>query len=172
MISVKLIGDWNKAEFLLATLGPNLSKVGIFAQKKIATIYIDLVKQHLQNQDIPGWTPLSKDYAKRKNKKYGHEELLMASMTFYQSIKIWKEEDKYFAGIPSNLNYPNGKSVARIASIHEDWSYLPGKPHRPLWGYTFEMDLGGFRGVRKEVNHIIKTKLAEKGYPIKNLSFF
>lgn len=167
MTHFRMFGDWDRAKKLLNKLPKELQDISISTQRSITESFVRKIKAHLKSQDIPGWTPLNPKYADKKMGTYGHEDILMASLDYYQSIKAWRQDKVYYAGVPTGLHYDNGKEIARVARIHEDWSMMPGKPHRPLWSYTFETDLGGLKGLQKTTRDIIKKKLIAKGYPIK-----
>lgn len=170
-VNVKLFGPWNKVRTLLNNLKPNLKEIAVASQRTIAERYVRKVKAHLRNQDIPGWTPLSNRYADTKMAKYGHEDILVASWEYYESIRAWRENGVYHAGVPRGLTYDNGTEISRVAAIHEAWSYASGRPYRPLWDYTIKEDMGGLRGLKAAVNEVIKTKLKQKGYPINSFRF-
>lgn len=163
----RMYGDWGKAKKLLDALPKELNDVSISVQRSITESLVRKVKAHLKNQDIPGWTPLSAKYADKKMGEYGHEDMLMASLDYYTSIKTWRQNKAYYAGVPKGLHYPNGREISAVAQIHENWSLQPGKPYRPLWSYTFTNDLGGMTGLQKFTKELIKKKLLSKGYPIK-----
>lgn len=166
MYSFKLIGDWDKVTKLLKALPNEVKSISISTQRSIAESYARKIKNHILSQDIPGWTPLDPRYADRKMGEFGREEMLMRSLDYYQSIKAWRENNTYLAGVPQGLHYENGIEIARVARIHEDWAMTPGRPHRPLWIYTFEKDLGGTNGLKKLATNLMKKKLQAKGYPI------
>lgn len=168
-MEAKLFGPWNKVSKLLNKLPYELKEIGIASQRSVAEKYVRKVKAHLSNQDVPGWTPLSSRYADRKMGKFGHEEILIASWQYYENIKAWRENNVYHAGVPKGLTYDNGTEIAVVAKIHEDWSMIPGKPHRPLWNYTLNEDMGGLKGIKATVNEIIIGRLIKKGYPIDSL---
>jgi hypothetical protein len=168
-INFSLFGDWDRVKRLMNSLPRNLQLISISAQRSVAERYARKVKAHLKNQDIKGWTPLSSKYADKKMAKYGEEDLLIASWDYYNAIKAWRTNKVYSAGVPAGLIYPNGKEIAKIAQIHEAWSYMAGRPHRPLWTYTLNNDMGGLKGMRNTVNKIIRDKLRERGYPVKPL---
>ncbi len=168
-IDFKLFGPWNKVKALFQDLPKNLKDITTSSQRSIAEKYARKIKAHLRDQDIPGWTPLSPRYADQKMGKYGNEDILLASWKYYESIKVWRQGGIYHVGVPKTETYPNGKEVSKIAALHEAWSTMPGRPHRPLWGYTFKEDMGGLSGVHKAINQLIKEKLQAKGYPVKKL---
>lgn len=168
-MKVKLIGDWAKASRLINHLDKNIRDASIRSQRKIADRYVRLVKSHLRNQDIPGWTPLNPRTADYKMGKYGNEDILLSTHLLYDSIQSWRSNGVYFAGIKRGEAYERGTEVARIAEIHEAWSFMPGMPHRPLWSYTYEVDLGGKKGVREIFITELKRRLQAKGYPIRRL---
>lgn len=168
-MEIKLFGPWNKVSRLLNQLPRELKDISISSQRSVAEKFVRKIKNHLSNQDIPGWTPLSNSYADRKMGKFGHEEILIASWQYYESIKTWRENNSYHAGVPKGVSYENGTEIAAVAKIHEDWSMIPGKPHRPLWNFTINEDMGGLKGIKKTVNEIIITRLIKKGYPINSL---
>jgi hypothetical protein len=170
-MKVTLIGDWAKTTRLIGSLDRNIKEASIKAQRKIADRYVRLVKAHLRNQDIPGWTPLNPAYADYKMGKYGHEDILLRTYLMYDSIESWRSHNVYFAGIKKGHRYKSGVEVARVAEIHEIWSTVPGKPHRPLWSYTWRKDMGGNKGVREDFIEEIKNRLKQKGYPVRRLRF-
>jgi len=170
-VNIKLFGPWVQVDNLLKQLAPNLRTIAISAQRKIAEKYVRKVKAHLKNQDIPGWTPLSDRYADYKMGKYGNEDMLIATWDYYDSIKAWRSGGVYHAGVPKGVTYPNGNEISRIAEIHETWSSISGKPKRPLWGYTLKKDMGGLKGIKKDINEIVVEKLRAKGYPINSFRF-
>lgn len=170
-LDIKLFGPWGKVKSMFNLLPNDLKTISTSTQRSIAESFIRKVKSHLINQDIPGWTPLSPKYADSKMAKYGHEDILIASWDYYDSIRAWRKNGIYYAGVPEGLHYKKGIEIARVAKIHEDWSLSPDKPHRPLWSYTLSKDMGGVRGIKKTANAIIKEKLLKKGYPVKSLSF-
>lgn len=168
-LSVKPFGPWKKVQSLYSELGKNLQDMATKSQRSIAEKYVRRVKAHIRNQDIKGWTPLSAKYADYKMGRYGHEDIFIASNQYYQNIKAWREGGLYHAGVPSGISYPNGVEIAMVANIHETWSSMPGKPHRPLWGYTLNNDMGGVRGMKKLVNEVFAKRLKEKGYKPRKL---
>ena len=168
-MKIELLGDWDKASDLLRNLDRNISDAAMRAQRKIADRYVRLVKAHLRRQEIPGWTPLSPKYADYKMGKYGHEDILLSTYLMYDSIISWRSQGVYFAGIKRGEHYPSGVEISRVAEIHELWSLEPGKPHRPLWSYTWQKDMGGNKGVREEFITEIKKRLKAKGYPIRRM---
>lgn len=170
-MKVELLGDWAKANRLISGLDRNIKEAAIKAQRKITERYVRLVKAHLRKQDIPGWTPLSPRYADFKMGKYGHEDILMSTHLMYDSITSWRSNDVYFAGIKRGEHYPSGVEIARVAEIHEAWSFVPGKPYRPLWSYTWQKDMGGQKGIRREFINEVKNRLRAKGYPVRDLRF-
>jgi hypothetical protein len=169
-INVKLFGPWNKVRNLLNDLPRNIKIVSISAQRSVADRYVAKVKAHLKNQDIPGWTPLSDRYADYKMSKFGAEDILIATWDYYDNITSWRSQNVYHAGVKSGITYPgnHGIEIARVAAIHEAWANTPGRPHRPLWAYTLNEDMGGLRGIKVMVNEIFKRRLREKGYPVKS----
>jgi hypothetical protein len=172
MIEIKMVGDWALTKRLLSNIDKNLRAASIRAQRKTAEKYVRLVKSHLRNQDIPGWTPLSDKYADWKMGKYGHEDMLMLTHVMYDSIDSWRSSNIYYAGIKMGINYPSGMSVSRVAYIHEAWATGRGdKPKRPLWGYTWKKDMGGNKQVREEFIDEIKHRMRSQGYPIKRNAF-
>lgn len=164
-----LFGDWAKAKRLFNQLPTNLKSISAESQKLIAEKYVRAVRSHLRNQDIPGWTPLSYKYASRKLKDIGSTDMLIASWDYYNSIKAWRERNVYYTGVPISETYRNGIKIARVAAIHESWSTIPGRPHRPLWSYTFNNDMKGVRGITRLLNQIFKRKLQQKGYPVQSI---
>lgn len=162
--SATLFGPWLKTKLLLNFLAPNIRLATIAGQRKIADKYVRKIKSHLRNQDIPGWTPLSPAYADYKMGKYGNEDILMASRTYYDNIKSWRQGGVYMAGVKKSAAYSSGKSVARIAFIHENWSKIQGKPHRPLWDYTLNNDMGGRIGIHRLLKLEVVRRLKAKGY--------
>ncbi len=163
-LSIKPFGPWGKVQVLFNDLNKNILEIARKSQRSIAEKYVRKVKAHLKNQDVPGWTPLSPAYADFKMGKYGHEDILIASGQYYQNIKAWREGGIYHAGVPSGISYPGGPEIAKVAGLHELWASIPGKPHRPLWGYTLNNDMGGVKGMKNLVNEIFAKKLKEKGY--------
>lgn len=163
-IEAKLFGPWSKFKKLMDDLPVNLKKSAISSQRKIAEKYVRKIKAHLRKQDIPGWTPLKPSYADYKMGKYGHEDILIASRTYYESIKSWRKDGIYHAGVPKDIKYDNGISVAKVGFIHEKWSKMSDKPHRPLWDYTINNDMGGRLGIQKMVFKEVNKKLKSKGY--------
>lgn len=163
-LSIKPFGPWGKVRELYGNLGKNIQEIATASQRSIVEKYIRKIKAHLVNQDISGWTPLSPKYADFKMGKYGHEDILIASHDFYDNIKVWREGGLYHGGVPKGISYPGGPEIAAVAYIHEVWSTMPGKPHRPLWGYTLNRDMGGIRGMKKLVNDVFAKKLKDKGY--------
>ena len=168
-MEIKLIGDWAKVSRLINSMDKNIREASIKSQRKIAEKYVRLVKSHLKKQDIPGWTPLAPRYADYKMGRYGHEEILLSTYLMYDSITSWRSNGVYFAGIRRGENYPNGVEIARVAEIHEAWSSVPGKPHRPLWTYTWRKDMGGNKGTRELFINEIKNRLLSQGYPVKRI---
>lgn len=168
-MEVKLIGDWAKTQRLLGSLDKHIRDASIKAQRKIAERYVRLVKSHLKKQDIPGWTPLAPRYADYKMGRYGHEEILLSTYLMYDSITSWRAGGVYFAGIRRGEHYPNGVEIARVAEIHEAWSTMADRPHRPLWSYTWRRDMGGNKGVREEFIREIKNRLVNQGYPVRRI---
>jgi len=166
-VGITLLGPWKKVENLFKTLAPNIKAAAIGGQRKIAEKYHRKILNHLRNQDISGWTPLNPAYADFKMAKYGHEDILIASWKYYNSISVWRSNNMYHVGVPRGIKYRNGNEVAKIAYIHETWSSIPGKPYRPLWGYTFNEDLGGLKGVWRIINNHIKIKLNSQGYKVR-----
>lgn len=168
-MEVKLIGDWAKARRLINHLDKNIRNASTAAQRKIAERYVRLVKSHLKKQDIPGWTPLAPRYADYKMGKYGHEDILLSTYLMYDSITSWRSNGVYFAGIRRGEFYPNGVEISRVAEIHEAWSSMPDRPHRPLWTYTWKRDMGGKKGVREEFITEVKNRLKAMGYPVRRM---
>lgn len=170
-MEVKLIGEWAKVQRLLKSLDVNIRNSSLKSQRKIADKYVRLVKSHLRKQDIPGWTPLSPRYADFKMGKYGHEDILLSTYLMYDSITSWRSNGVYYAGIRNGENYPSGVSIARVAEIHEAWSTMGDRPHRPLWSYTWRNDMGGNKGVRAEFIEELRRRLKEQGYPVRKMGF-
>ena len=170
-VQIKLFGPWNRVKNLLNNLAPNLREIAISSQRSVAEKFVRRVKAHLKNQDIPGWTPLSNRYAYYKMGKFGTEDILIATWEYYDNSKAWREGGLYQAGVPRSVSYKNGVEIARVAHIHELWSTMPGRPHRPLWNYTLKEDMGGLQGIKQMVNQIIKQKLILKGYPVRSIRF-
>lgn len=168
-LNIKPFGPWGTVKRLLNDLPKNIKEIGISAQRSVAEKYARKVKAHLRNQDVPGWTPLSPKYADFKMGKYGHEDILIASELYYDSIKAWSEGRVYYAGVPAGIQYKNGTEVARVAYIHEAWSGMAGRPHRPLWVYTLQEDFNGVKGIKKLTNEIFAQRLRDKGYRARKL---
>lgn len=166
-LNFKLFGPWGHARKIFKNLPANLKSISLSSQRSIAEKFAREVKAHLKNQDIPGWTPLSYRYANKKLTKLGSTDILIASWEYYNNIKSWRENNLYHVGVKRGVRYKGGLEISRVAAIHESWSRVSNKPYRPLWGYTFNKDLGGNRGISKLINKHFKERLISKGYPVK-----
>lgn len=159
----KLYGPWSKVKRLVNNLNPDIKSSAIKAQRKVAEKFIRIVKDHLRNQDIPGWTPLTEKYAQRK----GSEDILIDKEYYLDAISVWRHSNIYYAGIPRGIKYPGkgGIEISRVALIHENKSYRGG-PYRALWGPSWE-EMGGLEGIKKIMITSIALNLTKKGYPVR-----
>lgn len=165
-ISFKLEGQWDKGGYLISQLSRNLKESTDKAEKELAQKLYAIVTDHLRNQDIPGWTPLSEKYAAKKQSEWNTADILIRSREYYASIKWWKDEGRYYVGVKKGETYVDGTEISRIANIHETWSSMPGRPYRPLWSYSWN-EMAKSKETRQTVIMAIFKEMSKKGYPIK-----
>jgi hypothetical protein len=171
-IDFKLFGRWDIAIKNFNRLPHDLKQECLRAQRSIAEKYFRIVRGHLKNQDIPGWTPLNERYLARKIEKGQATEMLIRDYYYLQSIKVWRKDNIYHVGVPKQLTYPNGKSISRIAAIHENKSLVSDQPYRPLWRPSFEELKGtNMKNVKALVIQQMVKNLRNKGHNIKTIKF-
>lgn len=157
MITFTPVGDWTGVVIGLRALPGLVKSGGVWGQRKAAEKLVKIVKGHIDNQDL-GWIP---------SMGGGDPRTLVDTELYRNSIKAWKSGDSYYAGVPTNLYYPNGNQVSTVAAEHE---FGLGKNiERPLWRPSVD-ELGGAEGVKKIIGKAIFNRiaiLASRGITVK-----
>lgn len=169
-IGFELTGDWLKAHRYFQNLPLAINRSVLSCQRELALKVYRLVRSHLRNQDIPGWDPLKKGTMQaRVRKGFSEDDALLASKDYYFHIEMWREDKVYHVGVRKGKKHATSNlHIDQIASIHEAWSFTRGKPHRPLWSYTFNTKpphgIGGILGVKRFYVETLVHKLLLRGY--------
>lgn len=161
--SVQLIGDWDKTRRFFDKL-PLAVKIGTtLGQKSVAEKLQKLIKQNIRRNGPPGvyWSPVSKEYAKKKKSKgFDPNKLLRYTMTYYNNIKVIHKGDEVYVGIPKKIRSKvikkNPLTVGEVANILEKGTdYM--RP-RPLWAPTFRQ-FGGKQRVKTTIVWHIRNQI-------------
>jgi hypothetical protein len=163
-IKFEKIGNWDTTVAKLVKLDKNLKSSLQWGERKVGEKLVNIVKNHLRNQDL-GWDGLA---TSTLWKKKGDARVLIDTETYLNSIKTWQSNGTRFIGVPKDITNPeNGEEVWRIAQIHEFKSYHGG-PFRALWGPSME-EIGGNKGVRDIIFDVLYKKMKKLGYPVTRL---
>jgi hypothetical protein len=149
MIGVSFIGDWTGVQAGLTALPQILKSSADWGNRKAAEKLVKIAKAHIDNQDL-GWPALS------SSSNSGDPRILVDTEDMRNSIKAWRQNYKYYAGIPMNAHNSRGIRIADIAIMHE-FGY-GNMPQRSLWGPSIQ-DLGGRKGIQKIVSDAIYNKI-------------
>lgn len=145
------VGDWDGTiRFIQQTLGVDATRVVQNAQKTEAENLVEVVKGHIENQDLP-WVPLSPRHVLKK----GHDNIYQHTGVYYNNIRVWKEGKAYLAGVKKGVLYTNrGGSKISLETVARWMEFGTRRlPERPLWRPSIE-EVGGATGIR---NRIAKT---------------
>lgn len=93
---------------------------------------LDIVLGHLDDQDL-GHKPLDADYLQAKARRGEDTGTLIATMDYYNSIRVHVKKWQFFAGIEKGARNRQGESLEEIAAIHEFGALSVGIEARPLW---------------------------------------
>lgn len=157
--TIELLGDWDKASRLLSRDLPLAVAIGteqgrISAAEKIQA----LLRANIRNNGPKGiyWPAYSIKYEEKKSRKGGNiDNKLRWTNTYYNSIKVIRDNKGIHVGIPKNIkskvNKKNPLPIGRIAVILERGSYAMNIPARPLWAPTFKE----FGGKQRIAYHIV-----------------
>ncbi len=152
-----MFGNWIGVTHSIKTLPLLVMSAGIWGQQKAANRLIRIVRGHLFAQDL-GWQQLSSDTIRQKQ----GTAVLLDSYTYQRSIKTWRKGLTRYTGVPADAYYPDGTSVALVATIHE-WRSYNGGPYRALWGPSID-EMGGAAGIASIVAVAIQSKIRRMRY--------
>lgn len=153
------IGDWAGVTAALYALPKVLRSSADWGNRKAAEKLVKIAKAHIDNQDL-GWPGLS------SSTNSGDPRILVDSEDMRNSIKAWRQNYKYYAGIPMTAYNSRGIRIADYAIMHEFG--FGNMPQRALWGPSLK-DLGGREGIKKIVSDAIYNKiklLRAKGFEV------
>jgi hypothetical protein len=159
MIQIKMIGNWKGAKRGLEELPLLVKSSALWGQRKAAERLVRIAKAHINNQDL-GWAPRSE----RTNSS--DPRILVDNEDYYKSIKAWRKDNIYYAGVPRDKYNGKGVRISDYATIHEHGS--DKMPARPLWAPSFR-EIGGSKGVRQIIVDSIYNKvkiLRSQGFEI------
>lgn len=171
IFGIKKIGEWDKVAELTKELKPSLHKAVMEGQKATANKLLEIVRDHLVNQDL-GWKPLSEAYASRK--RANKEMILVERWKYFDAIRIEKRGNSYSIGVRKDRYYVStNKSripLYKVALFHEGKPQIKnlfGKgiklPVRPLWGPSAR-ELNKM-GIDKFFVKEIRKQLKADGWP-------
>lgn len=167
IFTFRRVGNWEKFSELTKTLSPDLFKGGMKGQKKVAELFLHIVRDHLSNQDL-SWKPLNPKYA--ASKRDNSDLILIERYKYFRAIEIVERENYWAVGVRKNRYY-QGKGfripIWKVAIFHENGNNnLFGRgiklPSRPLWAPSAR-ELN-----KKEINSIvvkeIRAHLLKRGW--------
>jgi hypothetical protein len=160
-INYKLIGDWQRANFMLSEFPILVTRAVNNGNRKFARKYQQKVKENILNDGANlGWLPSrSKKYPQFKARHAESTQqmqffgaLLNNIRTFKNGVMGWSAGIK--SGIQNHkmigLRGPTNLDVAQYAAVNEYGSPSRNIQARPLWNPSYRQ-LGGNTGLMKEV---------------------
>ncbi len=143
-------GDWDVVGLLTANLSKEMKASQRIALKKVALKMEGTAKKHMARQDL-GWEALKPSTIAQKARKGLSNKILIATSTYFQSIKSWVKGNTAYAGVNRKTTTEDGKVLADIAKIHE----FSKTTKRPLWKPTF---VDAMRWYNKNPVHLVEFK--------------
>lgn len=131
-MSVRKVGNWNKAKRIMGALAFEMEKSKQIALKRLALKAEGLAKTHISKQDLR-WTPLKADTIAAKVRAGYSENILVMTSDYFQNITGYVKDDTAYAGVKRVARNRAGQPIADIARVHEFGSMSGNIPARPLW---------------------------------------
>lgn len=151
-MAIRKTGDWAKVQLLIGALSKEMDASRQIALKQIGLKMEGTAKKHIRDQDL-GWTPLTADYARAKERAGLSDKTLVATSDYFQAITSYVSQKKVaLAGVRKGKTNSEGKVIANIAAVLEFGSAAVGIPARKLWKPTLE----------ETVDWVVKEKLPVK----------
>lgn len=157
MVNFKFTGRWIGVENALNNLPRELQSASLWGQQKAAEKLVKIAKAHINDQDL-GWPPID------KATNSGDPRILVDTEQYYSSIKAWRKNNIYNAGVPTSVYNKRGVRISDIAMAHEHG--LGRVPKRALWVPSIE-EMGGSSGVAD----IVSTAIVNKLLKLRSLGF-
>ena len=150
-IHFAMVGNWAGVEAALEALPSELKSSAMWGQRKSAEDFVKIVKGHIQNDDL-NLTP--KSYNSNDSRPLVNNQL------YLNSIKAWRKNGVYYAGVPMGIYEPSGIQVSILASILEHGNRRGRAmiPPRPVWSMSYR-ELGGKRQVKQNIVNAIHNKM-------------
>jgi hypothetical protein len=144
------------------------AKVGNQLASQIADKYLEIVKYHLEAQDLP-WKPLAPEYKAWKKRKGLDTRIWIATGKLEKLIKKIKvEPGNYLVGISGEKQHSkSGISAGHLAMVHEYGVPQLGIPARPRFRPSYhelrarlkvQLDSMALACTRTEVEKIPRVK--------------
>jgi hypothetical protein len=153
----ELIGQWEKANFMLATFPRKVTIAVNLACRDFTRKYVRQIKQNIQNQGASlGWQPITSQEYRDFKSSYAEadvDSLLRFFNVLSTNVKAYKKEGHWIAGIEddvvnSKMQILRGEgassnlTVAEYASVNEFGALHRNIMPRPLWIPSFHQ-IGG-----------------------------
>lgn len=160
LTKVNFYGDWLGVGLALKAVPAMIASSADWGMRKYSEKLVKVVKAHINNQDL-GWPQLS------ESTNSGDPRILVNSEDYYNSIKSWRANYRYYAGVKLNEYNSRGIRIVDYAIAHE---FGHGNmPKRALWEPSIK-EMGGAKGAKDMVSKAIFAKIALlklKGFNVK-----
>lgn len=168
---VELIGDWGRVKHVIQGLDEAITIGTEKGQKAAAERIYRIVRRHIRENGAGlGWEPLSPRYLTWKTKQgYSPTRLLFLSGTYYNNIKVWNNNGRYYVGVDKkvyNTKLKRNITVGMVANILERGSKATsgkgsGIKARRLWAPSFK-EFGGTKKIKSLIIWHIRAEIRNR----------
>jgi len=152
VLQIKPYGDWTKVLRNIEDLPKDVLTGYIRAQETALNRLVKIVKGHIYSQDLPGFS--------KKKKRVGRH--LIDTSSYVTSIKTWRENFTYYAGVKSGVNEPKSKiQITKLAHMLEFGTKK--MQAMPVWGPSWK-EFGGIKELERIVTEAIYNRFRTRGW--------
>jgi len=136
---VTTVGNWKKLPFLPIATFRTASQDGAAQTRYLASQYVQRVKEHIQDQDLPLKALSGMTSAKKTEHKY---DWWIEEGEFEKALGVWESTGRtnkvrIFAGASDDIIHTgSGLTMFQLAQVLEFGSTKRNIPGRPLFGLT------------------------------------